>query len=190
MFVEQSIPQPASEPKEAAVPCTRPCGHSRRRTVVLTLLSIAVLHGDLGRAEAHEASASSVEGGDNGRSRATWAALLLGYVAVGSLATGAAYLLRDNLVGRGVAVTSAGWGGFGVGAVAGYGLVHLHGCGSADCATEEQVAVSAGAVLGAVAATIAGHFLTSDPGMSRPYTTAAGLAPALAFLITGTIADW
>ncbi|MEO5768618.1 MAG: hypothetical protein ABIS92_09740 [Polyangia bacterium] len=124
------------------------------------------------------------------RSRGTWAGLLAGYVALGALATGAAYLWRENLVGRTVAVSAAGWGGLGIGAGAAYGLVHLRGCQSADCTGEEEVAIAVGGMLGTIAATIAGHIMTSDPGLSRPYTAVAGLAPALLFFSVGTVADW
>lgn len=168
---------------------SNPYRHSRRRVAVLTFLSIAVLRSDLGHAYASQ-DGSVVLAGDDARSRGTWAALLLGYVALGALATGGAYLLRDNVFGRTVAVGAAGWGGLGIGAGAGYGLARLSGCESADCSNQEQVAVGFGGVLGGLAAAIAGHLLTSDPGMSRPYTTAFGLAPALVFLMVGTVTDW
>ena len=125
-----------------------------------------------------------------GRSRATWATLLVGYVALGALATGGAYVLRDNIAGRGIAVGAAGWGGLGLGAGAGYALARLHGCEGRDCAVEEDVAIGVGGVLGATAATIVGQFLTAKAGMSRPITTAAGLAPVGLFLTIGLITDW
>ena len=43
--------------------------------------------------------------------RTGWATLLVTYVGLGALATGGAYLLRDNFVGRSLAVTAGGWGG-------------------------------------------------------------------------------
>jgi hypothetical protein len=125
-----------------------------------------------------------------GRSRATWATLLVGYVALGALATGGAYVLRDNIAGRAIAVGAAGWGGLGLGAGAGYALARLRGCEGRDCGVEEDVAIGVGGVLGATAATIVGQFLTVKTGMSRPITTAAGLAPVGLFLTIGMITDW
>jgi hypothetical protein len=189
MSLEQSTAPPSRPVTGAPAPGrSRLFRHRHRPAVALTLLSIAFVLGDPTHAHAHETPAAA--GGDDGRSRGSWAALLLGYAALGALATGGTYLLRDNVFGRSLAVGAAGWGGFGVGAGAGYGLARLRGCGSPDCSTEEEVAVGAGGVLGAVAATIVGHLLTSAPGMSRPYATAAGLAPALVFLTVGTITDW
>ena len=168
---------------------------------ICTLLFVVAVGGAVGlrgpcfweptrSAQAYEGGGAGVVPPSDQRSRATWAGLLGGYVALGALATGAAYLWRDNLVGRTVAVSAAGWGGLGVGAGAAYGLVHLRGCQSADCTGEEEVAIAIGGMLGTIAATIAGHLVTSEPGLSRPYTAVAGLAPALLFFSVGTVVDW
>lgn len=144
----------------------------------LVALPLSVAHAQQGRSSQEE------------RSRGTWAALLVGYVAVGALTTGAAYALRDSFVGRGIAVSAAGWGGFGLGAGAGYGLAQLHGCDSADCSDTEGVATAVGGLLGGALGSLAGHIATRQSGMSRPGTTAVGFAPMLLFLTVGTVIDW
>ncbi|MBC8133788.1 MAG: hypothetical protein H7X95_12460 [Deltaproteobacteria bacterium] len=163
----------------------------RALTLVLGVLSLVGIEALGGSNIAYAYDGGNATGtGDDKRSRGTWAALLAGYIALGVLTTAGTYLMRDNLVGRSVAVSAAGWGGLGVGAGVGYGLAHGRGCKSGDCTGEEEVAIAVGGMLGVVAATIAGHFLTADLGMSRPYTAAAGLTPALIFLSIGTIVDW
>jgi hypothetical protein len=164
----------------------RPRTSLHRALASMILLWVAIGRGDPARASESDLAGTTVEGK---RTRGTWATLLVGYVALGALATGATYLLRDNLFGRGIAVGAAGWGGFGVGGSAAYGLVHLGGCES-DCTAKEEVAIAVGGLVGAAAASLAAQLLTSDPGMSRPYTTAAGLAPAFFILTIGTITDW
>lgn len=155
----------------------------------LALTMVAPSYGSL--AHAYDGGGAGLPtSGSEKRTRGTWAALLVGYLALGTLTTAGAYLFRDNFVGRTVAVSTAGWGGLAVGAGAAYGGVRLSGCQSSDCVAQEEVAIAVGGLLGALAGTIAGHFLTSDPGMSRPYTTAAGLTPALLFLSVGMITDW
>ncbi|MBC8133631.1 MAG: hypothetical protein H7X95_11670 [Deltaproteobacteria bacterium] len=162
----------------------------RRYLALVFALSAVALYGG-GLAHAYDGGGGgTAAAGTDRRTRGTWAALLVGYIAFGTLTTAGAYLLRDNLVGRTVAVSAAGWGGLSLGAGAGYGAARISGCQVADCTGREEVAIAVGGVLGALAATIAGHLLTTDPGMSRPYTAAAGLAPALLFLSVGTITDW
>jgi hypothetical protein len=132
----------------------------------------------------------STSDGDEARSRATWATLLLIYTAVGAATTGGAYLLRDNLFGRGIAVSAGSWGGLGLGAAAGYGLGHLHACESADCTAEETMPALVGGLVGAAAGTLAATWLTAKPGLSRPLITAAGMTPLFVFLALGTIFKW
>lgn len=163
-------------------------GRAGRRTIALVFLSLLALGG---RAHAHDGGHAGASGGDEDkRSRATWAALLAGYIALGALTTGGAYLLRDNFGGRGVAVTAAGWGGLGMGAGLGYGIARLRNCGAPDCSAEADVASGVGGFLGSLAGTFAGYLMTSDPGMSRPYTAAAGMAPVFILLSIGTITNW
>ena|GEM_PF-6405151 len=156
--------------------------------LILASIAIAVSCGTPGHAGGE--SDYPEKRSEEKRSRGTWAALLAGTIALGALATGGAYLMRDNLVGRSVAVSAAGWGGFSLGAGVGYGLVQLYGCRSADCSMEEAVAIGVSSLLGATAASIAASFLTANPGMSRPYAAAAGFAPALVFFTVGTVTDW
>ena len=159
-------------------------------TLAMTLgwSGMAVLHP--GQTQAYDGGGSGLVSTDDTRSRGTWVALLGGYLALGALASGGAYLWRDNELGRTIAVTSAGWGGLGLGAGAAYGLVRLHGCTSSDCTGEEEVAIAVGGGLGSIAATLAGYLMTRDGGLSRPYTAGAGLIPALLFLSVGAITDW
>jgi hypothetical protein len=165
----------------------RPARTSFHRALASTiLLALALAGGGPARAADGDLAGTTME---SKRTRGTWATLLVGYVALGALATGATYLLRDNLFGRGLAVGAAGWGGFGLGGSVAYGLVHLSGCES-DCTAKEEVAIAVGGLVGGAAASLAAQLLTSDPGMSRPYTTAAGLAPAFFILTIGTITDW
>lgn len=169
----------------------RPRSRRRRRpsvALILASIAIAVSCGAPGHATGE--SDHPERRSEEKRSRGTWAALLAGTIVLGALATGGAYLMRDNLVGRSVAVSAAAWGGFGLGAGVGSGAVQLYGCRSADCSMEEAVAIGVGSLLGATAASIAGSFLTANPGMSRPYVAAAGFAPALVFFTVGTVTDW
>lgn len=184
--IKSSTPRLAPPPKTLA-----------RSALALLVLGLIVV--DASRAYGY-GGGSAVTGAE-GRSRGSWAALLAGYIALGAITTGTAYFLRENFFGRSVATTAAGWGGLTLGAGAGYGLAQLRTCGAddsgassaaaaLDCSDAQQVATAVGGVVGALAGSIAGHFLTGDPGMSRPYVTAAGLAPALVFLSVGTLTDW
>jgi hypothetical protein len=170
----------------------RPRSGRVNRRGVLSLILVATLLGGIPRAARAQGRAAFAADRNDNRTRAEWAALLLGYAVVGSLVTGGAYLLRDSVFGRSVAVGAATWGGTGVGAGAGYGLANLKGCAGAmeNCSAEEGGAVYGGAALGAIVGSLAGYFSTRKAGMSRPYTTAAGFAPALIFLSVGTLIDW
>ena len=153
---------------------------------VVLALSLTTLGMRTARAEEGRETMSS----EPAHTRGTWAGLLVGYAALSAITVGAAYLTRDNFVGRGVAVGAAGSGGVMTGAVAGYGLSRVRSCTGGDCAAEEGVATAAGALIGGAVASLAGFLVTSHSGMSRPYTTAAGLAPLFTYLTVGTIADW
>jgi hypothetical protein len=159
---------------------------STRAVAGLVIVSLALALSGARRAHAHGADAA--EG--TGRSRASWAALLAGYLVVGAATTAGAYVLRDNFFGRGVASGAAGWGGFSVGAGLGYGLVGLGGCDSEDCSARQDVATALGGLLGAAVGTTAGFWLARTRGMSRPYVTGAAMAPFAVFLVAGTVASW
>jgi hypothetical protein len=150
--------------------------------LVIVLLSLPGAR----RAGAHVADPA--EGA--GRSRASWAALLAGYLVVGAATTAGAYVLRNNVFGRGVASSAAGWGGFSVGAGLGYGLVGLGGCYTEDCSAQQDVATALGGLLGAAVGSTAGFWLARTRGMSRPYVTGASMAPCALFLVAGTVANW
>ena len=122
--------------------------------------------------------------------RAVWAAVLGATVGVGALATGGAYWLRDNAFGRGIAVTAGSWGGASLGAGAAYGLASLSPCRAVDCEDERAVPVFLGALLGGVAGSLLATWQTRTPGMSRPTTTALGIAPFFLYASLGTIFDW
>jgi hypothetical protein len=125
---------------------------------------------------------------DEGRlGRPEWAALLTAYLVLTAATVGAAHLLRENPLGRSVAVGAAGWGGLGVGAAAGSLGARL-GCESA-CQDREAVGTVVGGLLGLAAATIAAFVLTDEPGLSRTYTAGAGMAPALLYFTFGTILE-
>ena len=175
-------------PRSRSIFPFRPKALAVTLTVALAWSGMSALYP--GRAQAYDGGGMGLVSTDDTRSRGTWVALLGGYLALGALAAGGAYLWRDNLVGRTIAVTSAGWGGLGLGAGAAYGLVRLHGCGSADCAGEEEVATAIGGGLGSIAGTLAGYLMTRDGGMSRPYTAGAGLTPAFFYLSIGAVTDW
>lgn len=128
--------------------------------------------------------------GEEERTRGQWAAVLVTYGVLGALTVGSAYVMRDNLIGRSVAVGAASTGGLVLGAAGGFGLARLQPCTTGDCETEEAVPVLLGGLLGAAAGGLAATFLTSTPGMSRPTVAAAGMAPGLLFLGMGTIARW
>jgi len=159
----------------------------RRRRVASVVLALSLTTLGMRTARAEERRETTSE---PARTRGTWAGLLAGYAALSAITVGAAYLTRDNFVGRSLAVSAAGWGGVTTGAVAGYGLSKVWSCTGGDCAAEEGVATAAGALIGGAAASLAGVLVTSHSGMSRPYTTAAGLAPLFIYLTVGTIADW
>jgi hypothetical protein len=122
--------------------------------------------------------------------RSGWATLLVAYVGLGALATGGAYLLRDNFVGRGLAVTAGGWGGASLGAGAAYALTHLSPCPTFDCEEDRAVPVFLGALLGGAAGSILATWKTATPGLSRPETAAVGMTPFFLFASFGTIFDW
>jgi hypothetical protein len=128
--------------------------------------------------------------GERPSRRAGWAALLVTYVGMSALATGGAYLLRDNFVGRGLAVTAGGWGGGSVGAGAAYALTHLSPCRAFECEEERAVPVFLGALLGGAAGSILSTWKTATPGMSRPEVAALGMTPFFLFASFGTIFDW
>jgi hypothetical protein len=122
--------------------------------------------------------------------RAGWATLLVTYVGLGAVVTGGAYLLRDNFVGRSLAVTGGGWGGATIGAGAAYALTLLSPCPAVDCEEDRAVPVFLGALLGGAAGSILATLKTARPGMSRPETAAVGLTPFFLFASFGTIVDW
>jgi hypothetical protein len=115
---------------------------------------------------------------------------MVAYGVLGALTVGSAYVMRNNLIGRSVAVSAASVGGLVLGAAGGFGLGRLHACTGSDCETEEAVPVLLGGLVGAAAGGLAATILTSTPGMSRPTVAAAGMAPGLLFLGMGTIARW
>ena len=128
--------------------------------------------------------------GERPSRRSGWAALLVAYVGIGALATGGTYLLRDNFVGRSLAVTTGAWGGGSVGAGAAYALTHLSPCRAFECEEERAVPVFLGALLGGAAGSILATWKTATPGMSRPEVAAIGMTPFFLFASFGTILDW
>jgi hypothetical protein len=144
------------------------------------------------------AGATEAKGGAGeearGLGRSGWAALLTGYLVLTAATLGAAHMLRDGALGRSVAVGAGGWGGLGVGAAAGWGLARV-GCDSSSssevvgCEDREGAGTVAGGLLGLAAATIGAFLVTEEPGLSRTYTAAAGMAPALLYFALGTILD-
>lgn len=122
--------------------------------------------------------------------RAGWATMLGVYAGIGGLATGAAYLTRDNFVGRAIAGTAGAWGGGSIGAGAAYALTLLAPCRTPSCEEERAVPVFLGALLGGVAGSLIASWKTSEPGSSRPTVTAVGMAPFFVFATLGTIFDW
>jgi len=122
--------------------------------------------------------------------RAGWATLLVAYAGIGALATGAAYLTRDNFAGRAIAGAAGAWGGGSVGAGAAYALTHLAPCRTLDCEEDRAGPVFLGALLGGLAGSLIASWQTSEPGASRPNVTAIGMTPFLLYAITGTIFDW
>ena len=128
--------------------------------------------------------------GEDERTRGEWAALLVGYSALGALTVGSAYVMRDNLIGQSAAVGAASSGGLILGAAAGAGLGRLRSCTGQDCEMEEAVPALLGGLLGAAASGVAATLLTMTPGMSRPRVAAVGMAPAALFLGMGTIFCW
>lgn len=128
--------------------------------------------------------------GEEERTRAEWAAVLVGYTALGALTVGSAYVMRDNFLGQGVAVGAASSGGLILGAAAGAGLARLRPCTGVDCEMEEAVPALLGGLVGATLSGVAATLLTRTPGMSRPQVAALGMAPAVLFLGMGTIFCW
>src|SRR5437762_11928331 len=80
----------------------------RRLGLIMAVAAVALLACPVARAESSSDERPSRRSG--------WATLLVTYVGLGALATGGAYLLRDNFVGRSLAVTAGGWGGASLGA--------------------------------------------------------------------------
>jgi len=127
---------------------------------------------------------------ERGEKRQARLAVLAVYTAVAAAAVGGSYLLRDDFVGRGIATTAAAWGGLGVGAGLGWALSAAGGCHEPDCSEAHDTAALAGGLLGAAAGSVAGYFATKHDGMSRVYTTGAGMAPFVLIVGVATIAQW
>jgi len=161
---------------------------ARARWRLAVTLGLALLCLVPSTVRAGESGAGDDDG--EGHSRSAWAALLIVYTVLGAAVTGGAYVLRDNVFGRGIAISAVSWGGLGVGAAAGYGLAQLRTCETADCASEEAGPVLLGGFLGAAAGSLLATFMTSTRGLSRPETAAAGMAPALVYVSLGTILRW
>lgn len=136
------------------------------------------------------AHAETRSDGDRSSRRAGWATLLGAYVGIGALATGAAYLTRDNFAGRAIAGAAGAWGGGSVGAGAAYALAHLGSCQALDCEEERAGPVFLGALLGGLAGSIIASWQASEPGSSRPKVTAIGMTPFFVYATLGTVLDW
>jgi hypothetical protein len=157
-----------------------------RPTLARTIGAVALAAVLLGRSTAQ----AEPTGSETPSRRGGWATLLVAYTALGAAATGGAYLLRDNFVGRSLAVTAGGWGGASLGAGAAYALTHLSPCPAFDCEEDRAVPVFLGALLGGAAGSILATWKTASPGMSRPETAAVGMTPFFLFASFGTIFDW
>lgn len=141
-------------------------------------------------ASGRSARAEGAGGGERPSRRAGWVTLLVAYTAIGGLATGAAYLTRDNFGGRAIAGAAGAWGGGSVGAGAAYALTHLSPCQRLDCEEDRAGPVFLGALLGGLAGSLLASWQTSTPGQSRPTVTALGMTPFFLYASLGTILDW